>query len=184
MKLVNIPSGQVGEFSVSRDTLSGNLKGLSEREVRSLKRLKVPEWWLSPVRHNFQAGCLPDIPLKGMSGDSHLQSGNTLHEDQPNPEVLNLGRHHTHSKVLLGVGSFRSFSHLPGVGTRWQRGLRQEPCIARRYQLLQLLRAVFSVFLPTLYRKLWISSLVCSPPSPPTPKGAMPRMKTTLLSEI
>lgn len=85
---------------------------LTAREVRSLRALKIPNWWRSEVEihHRKTTDTIP----------SRFRSFRIAPDLLPSLRVQYLWRHRLNPRALVGVGEHGTFVHLHGVGTHWR----------------------------------------------------------------
>ena len=93
-------------------------------ERRSLQALKAPHWLKSeslpfPRPYGDYEYSTDTLPKEASPPLHSLPDDNALF---PLLEGKVLTRHRLNPRVILAVGEYESFAHLPGVGTRWQIG--------------------------------------------------------------
>ncbi len=153
---------------------------LTAAELRSLRGLTIPR-------------SLKSESLQGQRRDENYgRSTDTLPTEKSPPPYspvfcnepipllvgTTVSRHSLNPKVILVVGEFVSFAHLPGVGTRWQIGNQRGTSIQRRCLYRQLWWLIYAILLPTHAHKEWVCrwrEFVL--PYPPPPRLSRPSIE-------
>ena len=97
--------------------MQGDFPSLTEAEIRSLRRLKRPNW--------TQAARTPSQTIRSRLSlrSARLllrRFGTSSTSRVPVLADKFLSRPPLYPRAIVGVGEFEAFCHLPGIGTRWR----------------------------------------------------------------
>jgi hypothetical protein len=141
---------------------------LTATELRSLRSLKLPDWWQPET---------PSVPATPSQAGATRVPEQCLHflgelfgryRRPPVLEGAQIRRHHLNPKAIVVVKECGALLHVPGVGSLWQRrGGRSQRTDARRILFRRLWLTGLEILSPSLRAKCrprWEELLPCADP--------------------
>ncbi len=139
--------------SLELGTDSYGLKTFTARELRSLRGIRSPHWLqVEPLSNPPQSpvGYRADRTWSGLF--RLIRSRVFGNGPVPVLEGKSVGRHHANPLVIVAVGEYEAFCHLPRVGTHWRSNSQTTTVLERRAIFRQAIALISILLQPSRIR--------------------------------